>query len=179
MLLSERGVFALVVALLNLPPTVFASDLKTTYITKDVCILGGGSADTYAAIRLLDAGKSIALIEKEPQIGGNVNTYVDPTTDQTFDNGVIVYDNIPVVANYVKSLGVTLAPLPSSAGGGLYADFNNGSALSAADLFTGNATAASLKYQKLLDKFPYLVNGYDLPRPVPADLLLSWGEFIK
>ena len=177
LLLHDRSVRGLLFTLLNLPSVILAGDVET--ITKDVCIIGGGSSGTYTAIRLQQAGKSVALIEKQPQLGGNVNTYVDPATKQTFDNGVVVFDNVPIVTNYFKYLDVALAPLGASAGASLFADFSNGSAVPAADLYAGNTTTALLAYQKQLDKYPYLNNGYNLPNPVPADLLLSWGDFIK
>jgi len=41
-------------------------------IHRDVCILGGGSSGTYAAIRLSqDLGKSVVVIEKAGRLGGH------------------------------------------------------------------------------------------------------------
>jgi heterodisulfide reductase subunit A-like polyferredoxin len=41
-------------------------------IVRDVCILGGGSTGTYAAIRLSqDMGKSVVVIEKTERLGGH------------------------------------------------------------------------------------------------------------
>ena len=36
---------------------------KSQTIVRDLCILGGGAAGTFAAIRLRDAGKTVAVVE--------------------------------------------------------------------------------------------------------------------
>ncbi len=46
-------------------------------IEKNVLIIGAGSSGTYAATELLDAGKSVLVVEKEVITGGNTNTYRD------------------------------------------------------------------------------------------------------
>src|SRR5215472_13361476 len=38
---------------------------ESNIIERDVCIIGGGASGTYAAVRLLQSGKSVALIEKK------------------------------------------------------------------------------------------------------------------
>jgi heterodisulfide reductase subunit A-like polyferredoxin len=41
-------------------------------IIRDVCILGGGSTGTYAAVRLSqDLGKSVVVVEKTGRLGGH------------------------------------------------------------------------------------------------------------
>lgn len=45
-------------------------------IHRDVSIIGGGSAGTYAAVGLQDRGKSVLVIEKAGRLGGNTETYV-------------------------------------------------------------------------------------------------------
>lgn len=47
-----------------------ASVTAQTVITRDVAIIGGGSAGTYTATRLRQMGFSVALIEKEKELGG-------------------------------------------------------------------------------------------------------------
>ena len=64
---------------------------KPEVIERDVCIIGGGSSGTYSAIRLQQMNKTFVLIEKENRLGGHVNTYVDPVTNQTLDYGVVVW----------------------------------------------------------------------------------------
>ncbi len=43
-------------------PTAFS---QPNTIERDVCIIGGGSSGTYAAVRLLQNEKSVAIIEKQ------------------------------------------------------------------------------------------------------------------
>ncbi|OCL01635.1 flavin-containing superfamily amine oxidase [Glonium stellatum] len=153
---------------------------ESDIITRDVCIIGGGSSGTYSAIRLQQMGKSVAVVEKESVLGGHVNTYFDPVTGESFDYGVISFDNITVVRNYFDHFGIKLAPLVYNAGPQQYADFANATFVSASALPQGNLTAALIGYGKQLEKYPYLfTKGYDLPSPVPADLLLSYGDFIN
>lgn len=147
---------------------------------RDVCIIGGGSAGTYAAIQLQRHGMSVALVEKESRLGGNVDTYKDPSTGQTFDNGVIVFDNIPVVTDYFNYLDIPLAPLSyGKESVSLFANFETGKLIPAGNINIDNTNAASEAYLEQLAKYPYLINGFNLPDPVPRDFLLSWGEYIK
>lgn len=60
-------------------------------VMRDICIIGGGSSGTYAAIRLKEMGHSVALIEKKALLGGHVDTFRDPVTGKVFDYGVIAY----------------------------------------------------------------------------------------
>jgi heterodisulfide reductase subunit A-like polyferredoxin len=48
---------------------------STDIIERDVAIIGGGSAGTYAAVRLRDLGKSVIVIEKDVVLGGHTDTY--------------------------------------------------------------------------------------------------------
>ena len=51
------------------------SDGSGNTIERDVAIIGGGSAGTYAAIRLKDMSKSVVVIEKDGILGGHTDTY--------------------------------------------------------------------------------------------------------
>ncbi|KAN0105839.1 flavin-containing superfamily amine oxidase [Hyaloscypha variabilis] len=151
-------------------------------ITSDFVIIGGGSSGTYAAIRLRENGKTITLIEREAVLGGHVNTYLDPYTGQTFDYGVISFDNISVVKNYFEHFDVPLGPIGDlfTTNISYYADFATGTPLAGSPFPSDNATGAALfAYEDQLAKYPFLTNGYNLPTPVPADLLLTWGDFLK
>lgn len=49
--------------------TIHESQFKPTdIVTKDVAIVGGGASGTYAAIRLKDKGKTVALIEQKDHL---------------------------------------------------------------------------------------------------------------
>lgn len=151
-------------------------------ITADVCIIGGGSSGTYSAIRLQQLGKSVALIEKKSRLGGHVNTFKDSVTGRTFDDGVILFDNISVVRNYFQLLDVPLARLDVSGAGitNLLVDFSRSRKVPNSDLPPANATAeAIIAFEEIEGKYSFLANGFDLPSPVPADLLLPFGDFMK
>lgn len=151
-------------------------------IDRDVCVIGGGSAGTYTAVRLQQMGKTVALIEKEGRLGGQVDTYLDPASGKTIDFGVKVFNNVSVVTSYFAYLDVQLAKFTSYAPNQtlLYADLATASDIPAAKIpSTGNFTEGLLRYQKKLAEYPYLDNGFDLPSPVPKDLLIPWGDFLK
>ena len=55
-------------------------------IHRDVCVIGGGSAGTYSAVRLRDLGHSVVVLERSNRLGGHAETFVDPAkvTDADF-----------------------------------------------------------------------------------------------
>ena len=53
----------------------------------DVAIIGGGVAGTYAAVQLHDQKRSFVLIEPQDYLGGNTETYTDPSTNTSIDLG--------------------------------------------------------------------------------------------
>jgi hypothetical protein len=61
-----------------------------------------------------------------------------------------------------------------------YANFATGDLVPATIFPNTTAQAeALLTYRKILDQYPFLSNGFNLPDPVPADLLLPFGEFLQ
>jgi NADPH-dependent 2,4-dienoyl-CoA reductase/sulfur reductase-like enzyme len=66
----------------------------------DVCIIGGGATGTYSAVQLIDAGKSVAVVERSGRLGGHCETYRDPDTGEFEDYGVVVYHDIPAVTDF-------------------------------------------------------------------------------
>lgn len=84
---------------------------------------------------------------------------------------------MPVVKDYLARLNVSLLKRPLTNLPTQYFDFktgNVGSSNVAANLSTGLAT-----YAAQLAKYPYVERGFDLPYPIPSDLLMPWGLFIK
>jgi len=59
-------------------------------ISHDVCIVGGGSSGTYAAIRLSDMGKCVLVIEQQDRLCGHTETYTEPMSRLKYDIGVEV-----------------------------------------------------------------------------------------
>lgn len=85
-------------------------------ITRDIAIIGGGSAGTYSAIRLQDLGKSVAVVEQTGRLGGNTQTYTDPNTGANIELGVQVFHPFPVVINFFTRLGVAYDVTPIGGG---------------------------------------------------------------
>lgn len=157
------------------------SDFHGKIITRDVCIIGGGSSGTYSAIRLAQQGTSVAVIEKQAVLGGHTNTYIDPLTHAPINYGVAIWENIPTVQSYMSYLGVNLKTVNLTAPTGLitsFADFESGSPIPSSSLPFTDPAPALLGYLGQLKGYPFLDNGFDLPSPVPSDLLLPFGNFL-
>jgi len=144
-------------------------------IRRDVCVLGGGSSGTYTAIRLRDLGLSVAVVERANRLGGHTETYHDPVTGGTIDIGVIVWHDIPLVRDYFARFGVPLTRFGGFRGQSAYLDLRTGRPVEG---YTPPVPTALGTYAGLLQQYPYLLNGIDLPDPVPTDLLLPFGEFV-
>jgi hypothetical protein len=147
-------------------------------IVRDVCVLGGGSAGTYTAVRLGDLGKSVVVLEKKGRLGGHAETV---TVDNVPINiGVEIFENTPLITNYAARFGVPLLPIDITVGGPTqYADFRTGKAVSYTPPGPAAFGPALFEYLTLLQtNFPYLDNGFQLPNPVPADLLIPFGDFV-
>ncbi|WP_405060064.1 NAD(P)-binding protein [Kribbella sp. NBC_01505] len=147
-------------------------------IERDVAIIGGGSTGTYAAIRLRDLGKSVVVIERKDRLGGHTEKYVDPASGASFNMGVVVWHNLPVAHSYLNRLGVPFAV--GSIGGGSggstgYVDFRTGKLVPD---YRPPAPTQLPVLRDLIDRYPYLEHGFELPNPVPAELLMPWGDFL-
>lgn len=173
-----------------LASTVVASTASSTFdlgrfspqdiITRDVAIIGGGSAGTYSAISLKDKGKSVIVIEKKHRIGGHFNTYIDPATGTTIDMGVMIFHNISIVQDYFGRFDVPLADAPGFFQSLLNYDFRTGKEVPLS--FTPSAaeiSAALGTYAEQLSKYPRLNDGVFLPDPVPEELYRPFGEFVE
>jgi hypothetical protein len=149
----------------------------TDVITRDVCIVGGGSTGTYAAIRLLDLGKSVVVVEHKDRMGGHTQTYTDPQTGRTVDIGVLEFHNLDIVKNYFKRFNIPLVSANfSSPGVTSYVDLRTGKEV--AGYVPPDPTEALVRYAAQLTKYPYVETGFNLTYPVPEDLLLPFGDFV-
>ncbi len=171
---------ATAIALPQLSPYIHEWDYSgDDIITRDVLIIGGGSSGTYSAIKLRDLGKSVAVVEKKAVLGGHTETYTDPVTKGKVDAGVIIWHDLDIVRNYFARFNI---PLVKANGGASpltdYVDFRNGKTVPGF-IPPGNVTALLPLYAAQLAKYPYLEAGFDLPEPVPEDLLLSLVDFAK
>lgn len=145
------------------------------FVERDVVIVGAGASGTYAAINKIDSGNSVAVIDNKNRMGGHTETYTDPKTGKTDDYGVVLYHNIDLVKKYAARLNVTLAPAITPSGSPVYADFRTGTVNSTFSI--ANFTTGMMLYTAQLQKYPYVETGFDLPNPVPEDLLLPFGDF--
>ena len=146
----------------------------------DVCVIGGGSAGTYAAIRLRDENKTVALVETKNRLGGHTETYRDPISNATIDIGVIEFHNEQLVKDYFGRFDIPLKVADLSSPGVItkYVDFSTGKVVPG--YVPANGSAAIAAFGAQLAKYPYLAQSLgSVPYPVPADLLLSFGDFIK
>jgi hypothetical protein len=151
------------------------ADARTT--NTDVVIVGGGAAGTYAAIQLFDKGVDVVVVEKQSDLGGHADTYVDPTTGTPLNVGVQVLHNTSFVRQYAARLGVALQQPSGSNDTTLGIDFRTGQQVASplADAETYTALAQYLNIRAT--NFSYLEKGFYLPDPVPNDLLIPFGDF--
>jgi hypothetical protein len=145
-------------------------------IVRDVAIIGGGAAGTFAAVRLRDEGKSVVLVEKESVLGGHTNTYKDPVTGVTVDYGVELFHNQQFVKDYFNRLNVSWTiDVPSFGPSSPY--YLDASAKSIG-YESPNPIEGLLAYAEQLAQYPSIELGFFLPDPIPEDLLLPFGEFL-
>ena len=146
-------------------------------IDRDVCIVGGGAAGTYAAIQLQERhGKSVIVVEKESRLGGQTTTYIDTDSDKPVEYGVTWFMNLPVVRNFLSLLDIEATP--SSFTFKIQGcDFRTGEEYPSST--PEQQIAALATYQAKLEQYPFLKLGFYLPSPVPKDLLLPFEDFVK
>ena len=151
--------------------------IKSNIIQRDVVVVGGGSSGTYAAVRLRDSKQSVVIVEQKGRLGGHTETYQDPLTKKKDDIGVVVFHNLQIVKDYFARFNIPLV-LGAPGGGGVpeYVDFSTGKVVP--NYTPPNFTAGLGVYGQQLAKYPYLEDGFDLPDPVPTDLLLPFGDFV-
>jgi hypothetical protein len=150
----------------------------TDITTCNVCVIGGGASGTYAAIRLREMNQSVLVVDNKDRLGGHTETFTDPVTQAKIDIGVLVWHDLPVVRNFFAQFNVSLVTATFSNAGVTqeFVDFRTG------DIVRGyippDPSAAFGAYAQQVAQYPYLETGFDLPDPVPADLLLPFGEFV-
>ena len=151
-----------------------------TVIDCDVCIVGGGAAGTYAAVRLGDLGKSVMLLESSGRLGGHAQTFTDPATGVPIDIGVADFENTPLVTAYLNRFGVqTATSLPASQASANI-DFRTGLAVTISPPSQAAVGAALAQYYEILTtEYPYLDAGFQLPDPVPAELAAPFSSFVQ
>ncbi|KAJ4288386.1 hypothetical protein N0V90_011621 [Kalmusia sp. IMI 367209] len=166
------------------PPFDLNSFTSQNTITRDVAIIGGGSAGTYSSISLKDKGKTVIVVEKKARIGGHTETYIDPATGTPIDYGVYIFHNLTIVRDYFARFKVPLIISgsdadPNATSESAYYDLRTGRQVQVASPNQTAVGEAFAKYTQFLQKHPRLNDGMFLPNPVPEDLVLPFGEFAK
>ena len=160
----------------SLDPSQFSPE---DVITRDVCIVGGGSSGTFTAIRLRDFNKSVVLVEAKNRLGGHAETYKDPVTGITLDIGVIVFGHLKEVENYFARFEIPLKTVPTSLGPPDYIDMDTGKRVEHTPPDQAAVNAAMQRYAAEVAKYPGVQAGFTLTYPVPEDLLLPFGKFVE
>ncbi|KAL8659922.1 MAG: hypothetical protein Q9202_006903 [Teloschistes flavicans] len=189
MILSSKLVFSIVCLLFArwtagaaVPNDAAVSDdssisAKST-INVDVCVIGGGAAGTYAAIKSKDLGKTVVVVEQQGRLGGHTKTYIDPVSKKPIELGVAEWEDTPVVRSWFERFDIPLYQYNFTIPGvtSKYADYTTGKP---ATPKAGDLNGAWDAFQKQVSKYPSLDDDLSrVPYPVPADLLLPFGEFI-
>jgi hypothetical protein len=152
----------------------------STVLNCDVCIIGGGSAGTYAAVRLGDLGKNVVLVEASGRLGGHAQTFTDPATGVPIDIGVADFENTPVVTAYLNRFGVQTTMFSLAPEASVNIDFRTGRAVTISPPSAAAVSAALSQYYEILaTEYPYLSAGFQLPDPVPAELAAPFSSFVK
>ncbi|PHH68043.1 hypothetical protein CDD80_294 [Ophiocordyceps camponoti-rufipedis] len=157
------------------------AEAEEKIIRRDVCILGGGSAGTFAAVRLLDRGKTVVIVEPKDVLGGH-------TATRQFHNGSYIelgvqgvfWDDLSVA--YMDRLRVHCKILRPTGSQTDYVDFKTGQKAASRDgssIPPVKLVPHIMLYSLALLRFRYLNKArYDeLPDPVPEELLRPFGEF--
>jgi hypothetical protein len=153
-----------------------AARAESVVIRRDVCVIGGGSSGTYTAIRLRDLGLSVAVVESKDRLGGHCETFHDPATGGTADIGVIVFHDLPLVREYFARFDVALVGFGGFRETPIYVDYRTGKVVPG---YAPPAPVALAAYLGLLQQYPYLAAGFDLPDPVPPTLLMPFGDLVE
>jgi hypothetical protein len=143
-------------------------------IRRDVCVIGGGSAGTYAALRLGDLGRSVVVVEAQDRLGGHTETYHDPATGGTVDIGVIVFEDNPLVRNHFGRFGIDLVPIGGFGAQTRYVDFRTGRPVD----YAPPPPVALPAYLELISRYGPIDTFFDLPDPVPAELVAPFADFV-
>jgi hypothetical protein len=156
---------------------------KSGEIERDVCIIGGGSSGTYAALRLRDSGKSVVVVERSDRLGGHCETYHDRKSGAPIDIGVVVFPDNALVRGYFGRFSVPLVTASFAGGSSQFVDFRSGKSVAAFDPTGVEVGTALFTYLQILQtKFGFIEqNGFQLPSsgPILEELLMPFGQWAQ
>jgi hypothetical protein len=156
---------------------------KSGDIERDVCIVGGGAAGTYAAMRLRDMGKSVVIVERTNRLGGHCETYHDPASGAPIDIGVVVFPDNALVRGYFGRFSVPLVTASFAGATNQFVDFRTGKSVAAFDPSGLDVGTALFTYLQILQtRYGFIEqNGFQLPvsGPILEELLLPFGQWAQ
>ena len=123
--------------------------------------------------------KASCVIEKRHTLEGHASTYTDPDTGTTLDIKVIVFGHLEEVRNYFAHFDIPLKMVPTSLGAPDYVDFSTGETVAFNPPDQAAVGAAFQRYIAEILKYPKLQDGFEMVYPIPEDLLLPFGGFVK
>lgn len=153
-------------------------------IERDVAIIGGGAAGTYAAVRLReDLNTSIIVIEPKNRLGGHVDTYAIPETSTTLEYGVQSYMQYGPTVGFFKRFGVEFGPFTSRRLTTINVDVETGKVLDYTPPTANDTTEALHKWLQFVEKYDSLVEpgfwNFPSPDKIPVELLMPFGEYVR
>jgi len=152
-------------------------------ITRDVAIIGGGSTGTYAAIKLLDQGHTVVVVEAKDRLGGHTETYHDPVTGTPVEMGVVVFHDFDIVKDYFTRFNIALTKVGVFSSGNTTTTYVNLATGEVANSYvppTPQAVSAAMQaYGDILSKYAFVDRGFKLPNPIPQELVIPFGEFVE
>ncbi|CAK4034815.1 Beta-cyclopiazonate dehydrogenase [Lecanosticta acicola] len=157
--------------------------ISTTTTTRDVVILGGGAAGSYAAARLKQHGHSVALVETREHLGGHSQTFhLSGSSGAPVEYGVVFFHDNAITRQFMRSYDIE--PYRNSITDPSHRidfyDLQTGERTDFQPPEPGPVLAALQKYAGILQsKYGYLEAGYELPDPVPEELLIPFEDFVR
>ena len=140
-------IVALVPTALGFPITE-RSFSSVDIIERDVAVIGGGVSGTYAAIRLKDLGSTVAVIEKDNELGGHVQTYITKG-GVPVDYGLRSFQNYSVVRDFFDRFEIPLTPNTRPGMGNRYANFASGQQVEEETIAVPDFTAYQAELSKV------------------------------
>jgi hypothetical protein len=130
-------------------------------------------------LRLRDMNQSVVVVERKDRLGGHTETFTDPFTKARIDVGVLAWRDLDIVKNFFARFDVAITTnfsftTPSVSN---FVDFHTGQSVT--EFSPSDPTAALGAYAAQVAQYPYLEAGFELPNPVPSDLLLPFGHFVE
>ncbi|KAK3315960.1 amine oxidase [Apodospora peruviana] len=160
-----------------------SQSIASRILVKNVAIVGGGASGAHAALRLKeDYGKSIVVIEAADHLGGHVSSYHDPTTGRDFDYGLNSFNDYGPARDIFTRLSVSVTPAAHGDLASKSVDFASGQLVNHTGPAIPDMFAALGKMYGIVKQYESLMipsyAQFPAPSAIPADLLLSFGEFV-